>query len=716
MDGMQCGIACIAMVCAHYGVRYSLPFLEKICTPSKEGVSLKGLTDLCDRLFIHSSAGRVSLAQLKDCPLPAVIHWNQNHFVVLYKIKDNEFYIADPAFGRRRVDSATMERNWIYNQESVNPKGIALFLEPGARFGEVCDPSYNNKASILSLAHYIDAHRSVFIKIALCLLVATGLQLIFPFLTQAIVDRGIRNSDLHFIWLVLIGELTMTIALMTTNFLRSRMLLKVSTFINIDMVSGFFSKLLQLPMGFFDTKLFGDLMQRMTDHSRIQVFITEHSLNLLFSLVSFVILGCVLAFYNLTVFLVFFFGVAVYSLWISIFLRKRRDLDYELFERSATCQSKTVQFLKGIQEIKLQNCESLRRKEWENAQQGLFNIRMRMLAQQQRENAGGTVINETKNIIITFLTASAVIHGELTLGMMMAVQYIIGQLNSPFAQLVQFLYSLQEVRMSLERVTEIQDRKDEDNETRTVTVNPKTVKVIEFDDVTFRYDRHASAKTLDALSVSIPANRITAVVGASGSGKTTLIKLMLGYYMPDKGVLRIGDDDIQSVKLKEWRKRCGVVMQDGLIFSDSIARNIASADKNIDYDRLEEAARTANIYEYVMSLPLKFDTRIGSDGNGLSQGQKQRILIARAVYRNPDFFFLDEATNSLDSKNEREIVEKLNRFSKGRTVVVVAHRLSTVRNADQIVVMDKGKVVEIGNHTSLIDRKGAYYNLVKNQL
>lgn len=536
-----------------------------------------------------------------------------------------------------------------------------------------------------------------------------------PFLTQAIVDIGIKYNNIGFIWLVLLGELMIVIGRTATDFIRRWLLLHISMRINISLVSDFFIKLLKLPMAFFDTKLIGDLLQRIEDHSRVQNFLTGQVLNVVFTFLSFIIFGVVLFIYNKIIFGVFIIGSIIYGLWILSFLQRRKVLDYEMFEQQAINQNKTYQFITSMQEIKLQDCEQRRRWEWEDIQADLFKVQMKSLKLQQTQEAGSIFINEVKNILITVFAATAVINGQITLGAMLAIQYIVGQLNSPVEQFMSFIYSLQDVKISLERINEIHEGKNEestDNQVKTFTDE----KSINIESIDFKYDPHALKKTLNGVSFNIPEGKVTAIVGASGSGKTTLIKLMLGYYPVMSGSITIAGRNINEYNLKWWRRHCGVVMQDGVIFSESIARNIAVDDGEVNVMRLERAARIANIHDYVMGLPLKYNTIIGRDGIGLSQGQKQRILIARAVYKNPDFIFLDEATNALDAKNEKTIVENLDEFYQGRTVVVVAHRLSTVKNADKIIVIDGGKIVETGNHASLIKKRGAYFNLVKNQL
>ena len=563
---------------------------------------------------------------------------------------------------------------------------------------------------------YIKQYRRYFAQIILGLLLGSVLQLVLPFLTQSIVDVGIRNNDIGFIWLVLIGQLMLTFSRTAVDFIRRWLLLHISMRINISLVSDFFIKLLRLPMSFFDTKLMGDLLQRMNDHSRVNSFLTSQTLSVMFSLISFVVFGAVLFIYNSFIFLVFLAGSIIYGIWIALFMRRRKVLDYELFEQQAINSNKTYQFITSMQEIKLQDCEQRRRWEWEDVQADLFKVQMKSLKLTQTQEAGSIFINELKNIIITVLSATAVIHGDLTLGMMLAVQYIIGQLNSPVEQLMAFFYSLQDVKISLERINEIHRVDDENGKEGLKASLADKDQGIDIERIMFKYDPHALNKTLDDVTIHIPKGKVTAIVGASGSGKTTLVKLMLGYYPVLEGTINIGGIDINTLNKKWWRRQCGVVMQDGVIFSESIARNIAVDDGDIDKERLLRASEIACIKDYILSLPLKYNTKIGRDGVGLSQGQKQRILIARAVYKNPDYIFLDEATNSLDANNERAIVEDLDRFYKGKTVVIVAHRLSTVRNADQIVVIDHGKVVETGNHETLTAKRGAYYNLVKNQL
>ena len=719
-DSMQCGVACLQMICKCFGREYTMDSLSKLCFATTEGVSMLGINEGANILGLHTISTKTTISMLGEASLPCILHWNQNHFVVLYKVKKGKkFYVADPGKGLVTYGLEEFKQHWISTKSNDEDKGIAMFLETTPAFytykmeGE---ENIKEKRSFRFLFGYVRKYRKYFGQIILGLVVGSLLQLVLPFLTQSIVDVGIKNQDIGFVWLILLGQLMLTISRTAIDFIRRWLLLHISLRINISLVSDFFIKLLKLPMSFFDTKLMGDLMQRMNDHSRVNTFLTQQTLNITFAMLTFVVFSVVLFFYNKLVFVIFLLGSILYGGWMTLFLKRRKVLDYELFEQQAINNNKTYEFITSMQEIKLQDCEQRRRWEWEDTQADLFGVQMKSLKLQQTQEAGSIFINEVKNIIITVVAATAVIHGQMTLGMMLAVQYIIGQLNSPVEQLMNFFYSLQDVKISLERINEIHQMDDENGEEGLLTSIEDKNEGIDIKSIMFKYDQHALRKTIDNVNIHIPQGNVTAIVGASGSGKTTLIRLILGYYPVLEGKINIGNTDINKLDKKWWRRQCGVVMQDGVIFSESIARNIAVDDGDIDKERLLKAAEIACIKDYVMALPLKFNTKIGRDGVGLSQGQKQRILIARAVYKNPDYIFLDEATNSLDANNERSIVENLDKFYKGKTVVIVAHRLSTVKNADQIVVIDHGKVVEVGNHESLTAKRGAYYNLVKNQL
>lgn len=718
LDSMQCGAACVAMICRSYGRDYSLRFISQLCRPTAEGASMLGIKDCAEALHLRATAVRCSVQALRELPLPCVLHWDHNHFVVLYDVRHRRsgwvYRIADPAKGRICCGEEELAAHWCAGESA---EGIAMSVTPDDGFGSVEDAGSRNARSFRFLLSYLSRFRGKIAVIALMLLAGSLMQLLMPFLMQLIVDEGIRRRSISIIWLILLGELMIVAGSTVANFVRSRLSLVISMHINVSLVSDFFAKLLRLPMPFFETKLMGDLLQRISDHGRVQTFLTGEVLGMVFTLLTFVIFSVVLFSYDALLFAVFIAGSVVYGVWIALFLERRKVLDYELFRQSSKNQSKTFRFITTMQEIKLQNCEERRTAEWEQSQAGVFDVQMKALKLQQRQEAGAVAINEAKNIVLTVLAASAVIRGEMTLGAMLAVQYIIGQLNSPVEQFMSFVYSVQDVRISLERINEVHCSAEEENgEDAVASFAPDVPRQIVFDDVCFKYDAHALNDTISHVSVTIPQGGVTAIVGASGSGKTTLVKLMLGYYTLGAGRIAVAGRDLCDYNMKWWRSRCGVVMQDGVIFSDTIARNIAAADGEIDLARLETAARVACILDYIEGLPLGWDTVIGPDGTGLSQGQKQRILIARAVYRSPEFIFLDEATNSLDALNERAIVENLADFYKGRTVVVVAHRLSTVRDADNIVVMEAGRVAEQGTHAQLTAMRGRYYELVRNQL
>lgn len=726
-DSMECGATCLRMIAWYYGKYYTAEKIHKLCCVTREGVSMLAISDAAEQIGFRTVCGRVSLEKMVDQrPFPCILHWNQEHFVVLYDVKkrrggDRVFYIADPGKQLLELDEETVRNAWISTCSQGEEKGILMALQPTPLFYTKqtlqADSVESHTDSLRFLWGYLHPYKRYFLLLLLGLLMGSILQLVFPFLTQTIVDWGIVGKNIPLILIILGGQLALVASRASVDFVRRWILLHISTRVNISLLSDFLSKLMKLPMAFFDTKLVGDLLQRINDHDRVERFLTAQTLNVLFSAISFLVFGGVLLYYNWVIFLIFSVGSAAYALWVSRFLKKRRLLDYNYFEQRSRNHSKTMQMLYGMQEIKLQGCERRRLWEWEEVQADLFQTNIRSMKLQQAQEAGSILINEVKNIVITAVAAISVIHGDLSLGMMLAIQYIIGQLNAPVEQFVQFIYGWQDVQLSLERMCEIRGRKEEDDiGDRWLHRFIDGTHHIRLEHVTFQYDGIHSPKVLDDVNIDIPEGKVTAIVGTSGSGKTTLVKLLLGHYNPVDGYVLVGDSLLKRTLLGWWRKQCGVVMQDGYIFSESIARNIAVGDEEIDTERLRQAARIACAEEFIERLPLRYNTVIGPDGQGLSQGQRQRVLIARAVYRNPPFLFFDEATNSLDANNERAIVENLTEFYRGKTVVVVAHRLSTVRHADQIIVLDKGRIQETGTHDELVKRQGAYYHLVKNQL
>ena len=721
-DAMDCGPACLTMIAAHYGRHYTLDHLREQCFIGREGVSLLGISKAAEQIGFRTVGGRLTFDKLAEkALLPCVVHWNQEHFVVVYAIrkkkKEYTVSVADPGKGLVTYSREAFCRHWISTCTGGEEKGIALLLEPTQLFYEQEGDRLPSENRIRFLWKYLIKYKRFFGQLMLGLFIGSLLQLIFPFLTQAIVDTGIQGKDIGFIWLVLIAQMVLLFSRTAIDFIRRKILLHISTRINVSLISDFFIKLMKLPMKFFDTKLTGDLLQRIEDHRRIENFLTNQTISIVFSVFTFMIFSIVLFVYHLPILTVFIAGSILYGLWIRIFLKKRRLLDYKMFEQQGMNRNVVYQLITGMQEIKLQGCEQRKRWEWEDVQADLFDVNMQSLNLRQNQEAGGIFINELKNILVTVLAATAVINGSLTLGMMLSIQYIIGQLNSPVEQLMSFIYQWQDVSISLDRMNEIHTQQNDEGTGRSITALPRDVETdIHIRNVCFRYDGARPDYVLEGIDLHIPQGKVTAIVGASGSGKTTLIKLLLGYYMPNEGELLVGGENLSQFNPAWWRTQCGAVMQEGYLFSDTIARNIAVSDDEIDTDRLRHAAQTAHIAEYIEGLPLGYNTKIGQDGQGVSQGQRQRILIARVVYKNPPFVFLDEATNALDANNERAIVENLSEFYKGKTVVVVAHRLSTVKHADRIVVLEGGRIAETGTHAELTTRKGRYYELVRNQL
>ena len=722
-ESADCGPACLRMIAKYYGRQYSLEMLRERSFITREGVSMLGISDAAEYLGMHTLGVKITFEQLaNEAVLPCILHWNQNHFVVCYGIKKKRFsddfnvYIADPASQKLCYSKAEFCKCWLSTKVSGQDCGTALLLEPGVNFGNIDDEFVSREKSISSFIGYFLPYKKLFGQLILGMILGSMLQLIFPFLTQAMVDVGIGNRDLGIITLILIAQLMLFVAQLSVGYIRSWILLHINSRIDISLISDFLQKITSMPLHFFDSKNIGDIMQRIGDHGRIKSFLMGKSINIVFSLVNFVVFMFILAYYNKQVLTIFIIGNVLYVSWILFFMRYRRELDAKRFNLSSTEQSRIIQLIQGMQDIKLNNCERQKRWEWERIQVRLFKVSVRGLTIGQIQQAGSAFFTQTTNIIISFIAAKAVVEGNMTLGMMMSQTYIIGQISAPIGDFINFAHTLQDARISMERLNDIHAQEDEEYdicnklsllpENGTVTVR----------DLTYSYSGAERDYAIKNLSLDIPEGKVTAIVGESGSGKTTLIKLLQGFYKPNSGTIKVGGISLDCINPHLWRKSTGSVMQESYIFSDTIAKNIALSTDEVDVKRLYDSALLANADEFISALPLGYNTRIGMEGSGVSQGQRQRLLIARAIYKNPKYLFFDEATNSLDATNERIIMENLQKIFLNRTVVIAAHRLSTVMNADNIVVMKKGEIVEQGTHAELVALRGHYYTLVKNQL
>ncbi len=735
-DQMDCGPACIKMIASNYGKIYPLDYLRQNAFISKEGVSLLGIIESSKEIGFETFSTKLSLQKLIENNkklFPCILHWNQNHFVVLKKITkgilSNKYYfhIADPAHGLIKLSEETFKKSW----SSEGNKGVVLFLNPTDNFYEK-EPPTTEKLSVKYLFNNLKPYKKQLALMFTLLLAGSGLMLIFPFLTQALIDNGVNAKDLNLIFIILMAQLGVFLGSITIDIFRNWLTLYVGTHISISIISNFLKKMLQLPIKFFDTKTMGDFNQRIQDNNRIEDFLTSQSLTTFFSIITFLVFFGVLWYYDFKILLVYLGLTTIAILWSFYWLKKRKNLDYYRFQQRSENQESIYEMLNGVTEMKLNQFEDFKRKEWERIQQKLFKLNIRILKIDQVQLSGFEFLNQLKNILVTFLAANYVVQGSMTLGVLLSISYIIGQMNSPVNQLVNFFRSLQDAKLSLERLNEVQNHPEEEvdftgddgkiKELKNLNINEDrfkqngTEKGIKLQKISFQYEGPKSPYVLKDVDLVIPEGKITAIVGASGSGKTTLLKLLLRFYNPTKGKIFYNYNDITSLSPKSIRKNCGIVMQDGYIFSDTIERNIATGDEDIDYEKLKNAIKVANIEEFIISLPLQLKTKIGAAGNGISGGQRQRILIARAVYKNPHYILFDEATSALDAENEKLIHNNLQEFFKGKTVVIIAHRLSTVKNADQIIVLKKGQIVERGNHKELVKNRFEYFNLVKNQL
>lgn len=734
LNAMDCGPTCLRMVAKYYGRHYNTETLRQGAGFNRQGVSMLGICDTAEKLGFRTRGMKITYQQLQQVAHPSILHWDQNHFVVLVNISAQQVKIADPREGVITYSRQEFLQHWLSSvTEDHAPTGLVLLLEPTPRFYEA-EGEREQKLSMRFVLQYLQGSKSQIVKVFLSLVLTSFLQLLVPFLTQGVVDAGINSQDLQLVVVILVAQLVLTFSQTIVGFIRSRLLLHISNLLNLQILSDFWIKLTRLPLAYFDVHRTGDTLQRLSDHKKIQSFLTDSTITALFSLFNFVVYAIVLVIYNVNLFFVFLAGSALYFLWIRLFLRLRRKVNYESFHLSAKENNATLQMIHGMQEIRMNNAEKQKRWEWENIQASLFKLNFKILNYNQWQASGATIINQLQNIVISFIVAKLVIDGYLTLGAMIAIQYVIGQLSGPIAQWVAYAQSAQDAKISMERLNEVHQLPDESIPGKVYITQLPEDKSIRIQNLAFKYPGADNEYVLNDICLSIPAGKVTAIVGASGSGKTTLLKILMKVYEGYEGTIKIGQqpdpefaEDLDEegapggvsfdlIDHQKWRSICGAVMQDNYVFNDTIARNIAVGQEEVDYEQLMKSCRLSNILSYIEKLPNGFYMQLGSEGIGLSQGQKQRLFIARAIYKDPEYLFFDEATNALDANNERQIVMNLTRVFKGKTVVVVAHRLSTVRHADNIVVLHQGKIVEQGTHEMLSAMRGRYFELVRNQL
>lgn len=728
IDSMDCGPTCLRMVARHYGRRFELPKLREYCYASKNGVSLLGINEAAERIGFRCRGVKSNLDRLVASAIfPCIVHWREEHFVVVTKMKVKKdrngnwigkIYVADPAFGMVEYSVEEFLDGWINDKVDGKDKGTFLILVPTLEFYHPDDDEQGKKYKLSNFFSYIRPFKKMFIQVILGMIISMAFSFILPFLTQSTVDVGIMNNNMNFIYLILTAQLIIALSELVISYLQGWILLHTTSRISIALISDFVTKMLRLPISFFESRKTGDIIQRIGDNSRVQSFIMGSVIATAMSFLSFFVFAIILGYYNLYMLLIFVGGHALYITWILLFLKIRRELDFKHFDKAAKTQSNIIEIITGAEDIKLNGSEQKMRNKWESIQAELFKISTKGLKVSQTQGAGAFFFSNITNITLSVFSAYLVINGEITLGMMMSLSYIIGQLKGPVGAFIGFVHSYQDAKISLERLGEVHMQKDEESMSDDTHnyIRDMASRDIVLQNVSFSYQGINSPTVLSNVSFVIPQNKITAIVGESGSGKTTLIKLLLSYFDPLNGEIRVGNTQLKNIDKNYWRRNCSVVMQNGYIFSTSIAENIALSDEITDRDKLFNASVTANIHDFIEQLPSGYNTKIGPEGSGLSQGQRQRLLIARAIYKDANFIFFDEATNSLDANNERAIIENLKAVFNGKTAVIVAHRLSTVRNADQIVVLDNGHVAEIGTHDSLIAKQGIYYRLVKNQL
>ena len=715
LDYRDCGPTCLRMIAKFHGKHFSREFLRENASITREGVTMAGIADAAESIEMRTLGMRISLESLvNEVPTPFIIPWRQKHFVVVYKTSKTKIYVADPAQGLMEYTHEEFLKAWTNTSDKT---GFVLVLEPNANFYSI-EEDRSKKRGFSFLFPYLKPYKKLAYQLLLGLVVGVTIQFITPFLMQSIVDTGVNTQNIPFIYLILIAQLVLFISQTLVQVFREWLLIHITNRFHIKMISDFLYKMLKLPINFFETRNTGEHLQRIQDHNRIQNFVSSSTFGMIYSIILFVVFSSVLAFYNTVIFIVFFVGASLYVGWTLFFLKKRAELDFKRFDESSQSQTSLVQIINGVKEIKINNSQRKNRWKWEQIQISLFKTSISSLALAQYQSIGSGFLNELKNIVITFLSATAVVNGNITLGMMLSIQYIVGQLNSPLSSFIGFIQVWQDAKISLERLMQVHTKKDEDEaKDNKVKQLPENKNII-IENLSFRYGGKSTPFVLKNVNCSIPEGKTTAIVGASGSGKTTLVKLLLKFHKPTEGKILIESSDLSNIHNDYWRKNCGAVMQDTFIFNDTIAGNISESEQNelIDRDRLKSASEISNIQEFIEKLPNRYNTELGTSGIRLSGGQEQRIMIARAVYKNPIFVFFDEATSALDANNEKIIMTNLNQFIKNRTAVIVAHRLSTVKNADNIIVLENGVIVEQGNHKQLTLVKGKYYELIKNQL
>lgn len=719
-DSMDCGPTCLKMICHHYGKDISLEYLREICYINKQGVSLMNLYEAGRVLGFETEAYNLATTELeKNCPLPCIVHWNQEHFVVLYDIKVQpsligndrvRFYVANPAYGKITLNKENFSKYCVSHDDKVT----VLLFNSTEKFHSIQEQK--NKSNLNRyLFNLLMTQKRYLLQIAIGMLGASILTLCFPFLTQFLVDQGVQAKNLSLIYMILLMYIFLFLGSVAIDITQNWLMLHVNARISLSILSQFLSKLLKLPIKFFDSKDVGDITQRVNDHGKIETFLTGTLLNSVFSLLNIVVFTVVLGFYSINILLIFILLSTVAVLWVFLFQKKRADVDHERFSANKVSYDRLIEIIFGMQEVKLNGCETKKRLAWEDAQLNVFKINIKGLRLEQFQTGGFSFLSQLKNILLLFLAGFYVTIDKLSLGQMLAISYIIGQTNGPLQQLVNLIKASQDAKLSLNRMNEVFEKRDEDD----LSENNKITKYngdIVIDEISYQYQGPSSAYVLKDFSLVIPKNKVTAIVGESGSGKTTLMKILLKFYTPQWGKILIDGSDLSLIPATKWRENCGVVMQNGYIFSDSVENNIALATDAVDQIKLTKSLQISMSTEFVNALPRKSKTKIGSTGMGLSGGQKQRLFIARAIYKDADYLFLDEATSSLDSNNEKAITSNLKDFYQKKTVLIIAHRLSTVKEADKIVVLNKGKIVETGTHVDLVKRKGYYYNLIKNQL